>query len=133
VQQILSVGWFPVDEWAAALERWPELADEMPRDHLAYRAAIEHRLRVVSPQTVGARLVATPLTVEAVLDQEALAAEAGESEVPGSQIRGRAASLRAQQGFGTAWPPERNAACWCGSGRKYKQCCAALPAPPASG
>jgi hypothetical protein len=23
------------------------------------------------------------------------------------------------------WPPERNAACWCGSGRKYKKCCGA--------
>jgi hypothetical protein len=22
-----------------------------------------------------------------------------------------------------AWPPERNAACWCGSARKYKKCC----------
>ena len=22
-----------------------------------------------------------------------------------------------------AWPPERNGACWCGSGRKYKKCC----------
>lgn len=22
-----------------------------------------------------------------------------------------------------AWPPQRNAACWCGSGRKYKRCC----------
>ncbi|MFC6581654.1 SEC-C metal-binding domain-containing protein [Planomonospora parontospora] len=21
------------------------------------------------------------------------------------------------------WPPERNDPCWCGSGRKYKQCC----------
>jgi len=21
------------------------------------------------------------------------------------------------------WPPERNQACWCGSGRKYKRCC----------
>lgn len=21
------------------------------------------------------------------------------------------------------WPPARTAACWCGSGRKYKQCC----------
>jgi uncharacterized protein YecA (UPF0149 family) len=21
------------------------------------------------------------------------------------------------------WPPARNAACWCGSGRKYKKCC----------
>jgi uncharacterized protein YchJ len=22
-----------------------------------------------------------------------------------------------------AWPPPRNAACWCGSGSKYKKCC----------
>jgi uncharacterized protein YecA (UPF0149 family) len=21
------------------------------------------------------------------------------------------------------WPPARTAPCWCGSGRKYKQCC----------
>lgn len=24
-----------------------------------------------------------------------------------------------------AWPPGRNQPCWCGSGRKYKKCCAA--------
>ena len=24
-----------------------------------------------------------------------------------------------------AWPPGRNEPCWCGSGRKYKKCCAA--------
>jgi uncharacterized protein YecA (UPF0149 family) len=25
-----------------------------------------------------------------------------------------------------AWPPGRNQPCWCGSGRKYKKCCAAM-------
>ncbi|BBX96627.1 hypothetical protein MLAC_19210 [Mycobacterium lacus] len=25
-----------------------------------------------------------------------------------------------------AWPPGRNLQCWCGSGRKYKKCCAAM-------
>jgi uncharacterized protein YecA (UPF0149 family) len=24
-----------------------------------------------------------------------------------------------------SWPPGRNQSCWCGSGRKYKKCCAA--------
>lgn len=24
-----------------------------------------------------------------------------------------------------AWRPDRNQPCWCGSGRKYKKCCAA--------
>lgn len=26
-------------------------------------------------------------------------------------------------GNGLAWPPGRNDACWCESGRKYKRCC----------
>lgn len=30
-----------------------------------------------------------------------------------------------------AWPlPKRNEPCMCGSGRKYKQCCAHVPLPP---
>jgi uncharacterized protein YchJ len=27
------------------------------------------------------------------------------------------------QGRHMSWPPGRNQACWCGSGRKYKKCC----------
>jgi uncharacterized protein YecA (UPF0149 family) len=26
-----------------------------------------------------------------------------------------------------SWPPGRNQPCWCGSGYKYKKCCAATP------
>ena len=29
------------------------------------------------------------------------------------------------QGRTLVWPPGRNQPCWCGSGRKYKRCCAA--------
>jgi hypothetical protein len=29
----------------------------------------------------------------------------------------------ARRGLGIDYPPERNAPCWCGSGRKYKKCC----------
>ncbi|MHA6802773.1 SEC-C metal-binding domain-containing protein [Salinifilum ghardaiensis] len=43
-----------------------------------------------------------------------------------------------EAGRGLAWPPERNAACWCGSQRKYKKCCGAPgfaeePSSPAEG
>ncbi|MDP9434823.1 MAG: SEC-C metal-binding domain-containing protein [Actinomycetota bacterium] len=30
--------------------------------------------------------------------------------------------LGADAGLGLAWPPAKNAACWCGSGSKYKRC-----------
>ncbi len=29
-----------------------------------------------------------------------------------------------------AWPPARNDRCWCGSGRKYKQCCGSVRLAP---
>ncbi|MGH3504591.1 MAG: SEC-C metal-binding domain-containing protein [Nocardioidaceae bacterium] len=35
---------------------------------------------------------------------------------------GYAAEL-SQAGHAVPWPPGRNRACWCGSGRKYKHCC----------
>jgi hypothetical protein len=31
-----------------------------------------------------------------------------------------------------AWPPGRNAPCWCASGRKYKKCCGAVRRPAGS-
>jgi len=34
-----------------------------------------------------------------------------------------AAELATRPGARVAWPPERNGACWCGSGLKYKKCC----------
>jgi hypothetical protein len=125
VQQSLAVGWFPESEWALALQRWPSLAEEMPREHVAYRAAIEVRLRNVSAGTRGARLIMVALTVEAL---EAQADQDG-ADAGSTELRGRTASLLAGQGQGSPWPPGRNDPCWCASGRKYKHCCQALEAP----
>jgi tetratricopeptide (TPR) repeat protein len=55
---------------------------------------------------------------------DALTAEAGVGGDPAS-AENRAAYAR-KLSTGTVrlpWPPERNAACWCGSGLKYKKCC----------
>ncbi|MFB8761456.1 SEC-C domain-containing protein [Nocardiopsis alba] len=38
-------------------------------------------------------------------------------------LRSWARTLDGDSARPVAWPPERNAACWCGSGRKYKKCC----------
>jgi uncharacterized protein YecA (UPF0149 family) len=44
-----------------------------------------------------------------------------------AQLRARyAADLCSETSGVIAWPPGRNEPCWCGSGRKYKKCCAAL-------
>lgn len=126
VQRLMGIGWFPAEEWPLALERWPELGQEMPHDHAAYRAAIEAKVRTFSAHSPGATFVLAPLRV-AELDQRA--AEEG-MDAGSGEMRGRLSAELTQRGLGVPWPPARNAACWCGSAQKYKRCCAALPAPP---
>jgi uncharacterized protein YecA (UPF0149 family) len=121
VRVVLGVGWFPAEEWARAIERWPDLTDEMPAAHDEYRAAIEARLHNMRPQLKGARLGLVPLSVEEV---EARAAT-DELDAGSAEVRGRVAAEATRQGRAVPWPPARNEPCWCGSGAKYKRCCAA--------
>ena len=122
MQQILAIGWFPEPEWAEALVRWPVLAEEMPADHTAYRAAIEARMADIQARTRGARLM---MVSHSISDLDELA-EADSMDAGSAELRGRAASLLAQHGAGVAWPPNRNEHCWCRSSVKYKHCCGAL-------
>lgn len=46
-----------------------------------------------------------------------------EGRDPGSRATRLAYSDSLADDRDVTWPPERNAACWCGSGRKYKKCC----------
>jgi uncharacterized protein YecA (UPF0149 family) len=121
VQQTLAVGWFPAEEWSQAVERWPDLVDELPREHDAYLATIEARMADVNSRATGARLVMVALTVGAL--EERATADGMDSGSP--DLRGRVASTLAQNGAGTVWPPARNEPCWCASGAKYKYCCGA--------
>ena len=52
---------------------------------------------------------------------------AEQGQQPDSEARATyAAHLAAHAEPGVvSWPPGRNQPCWCGSGRKYKKCCAA--------
>jgi hypothetical protein len=128
VQQVLGVAWFDAAQWAAAIDRWPELTSEMPADHDAYRAAIEARVRAMQPQLPGVRLVLVPVTVREI--EERAAAEGVE---PGSaEARGYVAADGARAGRGVTWPPGRNEPCWCTSGEKYKRCCAGRRLPVAT-
>lgn len=66
------------------------------------------------------------LTVDGLLDH---ALSSGDD--PGSaEARSSYAAELLRVGGAVRWPPGRNDTCWCGSGKKYKQCCG--PIPPAA-
>ncbi|NOX30757.1 MAG: hypothetical protein GXP35_12035 [Actinobacteria bacterium] len=96
--------------------------DELPVEHGEYSQRIEARLKWMSKLTPGQALTVSPLSVNELRETEGENAGSGEG-------RSRFAAEIARTGRALRWPPTRNNACWCGSGRKYKKCCG--PTPPA--
>lgn len=122
----LSVAWFPAPEWEIAVERWPDLLDDLPREHSAYSREIEARLKRIGRAIPGRPLHVSPLSVDALVVHAAL-----EDQDPGTaEARAAYAAEVVRMGAARAWPPGRNDPCWCGSGRKYKLCCGPMPAAP---
>jgi hypothetical protein len=120
----LAIGWFPADQWTVACERWPDLLDSLPADHLVYSQATEARIKRIARHAPGNRLHVAAMTVDGL---EAHAEEAGHD--PGSgEARSAHAARLLQAGEALTWPPGRNEPCWCGSERKYKKCCGPVPA-----
>ena len=115
----IAVGWFPREELAAALDRWPEM-DGDQADADGYCRRFDARLRELLGVS-GRRPLIAPLRVGELIeyaDREGLDPSAASTRA------GLAVELD-RRGETVAWPPARNEPCWCGSGRKYKRCCAA--------
>ena len=119
---VVALAWFPATDYQEALARWPELATEGAakggKDHSAYNRALQRTLQDYAD--AGApRLFIAPIRIPAFLawcrehDRDPADARAGYS----------AALARRGDPSLIGWPPGRNQPCWCGSGRKYKQCC----------
>ena len=120
----LAIGWFPADQWPEAIERWPDLLDDLPADHLAYSQETEARIKRIAKHAHGSRLHVTAMSVDGL---QAHAEESGYD--PGSgEARSSYAATRLRAGDAVVWPPGRNEPCWCGSERKYKKCCGPVPA-----
>jgi hypothetical protein len=113
------VGWFPREERAAALGRWPELDGDLA-DADGYCRRFDARLRELLGLS-GRRPVIAQLRVGELTDY---ADRNGLDPSDASTRAGLAVELD-RRGETVAWPPARNEPCWCGSGRKYKRCCAA--------
>ncbi|MFI5754491.1 SEC-C metal-binding domain-containing protein [Streptomyces sp. NPDC051569] len=98
------------------LAAYPSLTAEYP-SHEAHLAQLESSLRDLS--TTG-----TPnlgIVTGTLPSYEAFAAS--ESTTPADPaLLPQYATTLAARGRATPWPPSRNASCWCGSGRAYREC-----------
>jgi uncharacterized protein YecA (UPF0149 family) len=111
----LSVFW-PEAEHGKLIARWPRLAAEVGATwdehkkqierHCAFVERAGHKVNQVSGDVAG---------FEAFLEDRRVTR-------PSSQDLHAYPELRTQLTM-VPWPPARTAPCWCGSGRKYKQCC----------
>ncbi|MFJ3665958.1 SEC-C domain-containing protein [Streptomyces sp. NPDC090106] len=103
-------------ELTELLAAYPTLTDEYPT-HEAHLATIESSLRELAAS-------GTPnlgIVTGTVPSYEAFAASEGTSPADPSLLPQYATTLAAR-GRAVAWPPQRAAGCWCGSGRGYGEC-----------
>ncbi|WIM97478.1 SEC-C metal-binding domain-containing protein [Actinoplanes oblitus] len=109
---------WPEPEFAELLARWPEHADSYHADWDQHRAGVERALAGWSASgTVHLGLLAG--SVDGLLTfAEAQGLDPAAEDTHGAYADEIADALGAVE-----WPPQRNAACWCGSGLKYKKCC----------
>jgi hypothetical protein len=111
----LAVFW-PQTEHAKLIARWPHLATEVGKTWDEHRRQVERHCAFID--RTGHSVSQTPGDIahfEAFLRDKRISD-------PSSDDLHAYPDLRTQPTM-MAWPPARTAACWCGSGRRYKQCC----------
>jgi hypothetical protein len=96
---------FPQAEFAKLIEQWPALAEAYGKDWDEHRARLEKDLVRLGGHTL---LKGTADGLAEQGDPTDPQTRTAYADKPGEEI---------------SWPPERNGACWCGSGLKYKKCC----------
>ncbi|MER5210362.1 SEC-C domain-containing protein [Streptomyces sp. NPDC002838] len=107
---------WPADELAELVSSYPALAAEYP-SHEEHLGTIEGALRELAAS-------GTPnlgIVTGTVPSYEAFAASEGASPGDVSLLPQYATTLAAR-GRAVGWPPQRGAACWCGSGTSYMAC-----------
>ncbi|GGL15982.1 SEC-C metal-binding domain-containing protein [Planomonospora parontospora] len=107
---------WPRADFERLVGRWPALAESEGADWDAHRAEVE--TGALEAGELGIRVSLLRCSFE---DFASFAEKAGGR--PGEDTVLAYAESRGPAGALVPWPPERNAPCWCGSGRKYKQCC----------
>lgn len=114
----IAVLYWPELEFEAFAAKWPSLAEGYGGTWEGHRAEVAATLATYR-STRSARVVVVPARFDDFL---AYASDHGLDPTGPGARSGYALEL-GRAGHGTAWPPERNASCWCGSGLPYKKCC----------
>lgn len=125
----VAVAWLPAGDYEQATSWWPDLAasdrvagPDGPLPHPQYCRAMQQ----VFVEYAEAGLPVMTIAPLRVAPFTAWCAEEGHQPDSADTRAEYAAHLAAKSDPGViAWPPGRNQPCWCGSGRKYKKCCAA--------
>ncbi len=122
---VAALAWFPADEFALAVARWPWLKDRWGANtYEEYSRALQGHL--LSFAAFDMKPWLAPIRVKAYMDWCAQR----ELDPAAQKNRAAYAAELARRGEIIPWPPGRNDPCWCGSGRKYKRCCATAPSAP---
>jgi hypothetical protein len=110
------------EDFHAVRLRWPESTTAYGDDYETYAGRIQREAR--SYEQSGATRVR--LVSGSLADYEAYAkAQQRDPAAPSTRRDYGEWCTRARPDRVRLWPPERNDACWCDSGRKYKKCCGA--------
>jgi tetratricopeptide (TPR) repeat protein len=125
----VALAWLPAGDYEQATRLWPELANSYrvagpdgPLPHPQYCREMQQQLVECAEAGIPGLAIA-PVRVAPFT---AWCAEQGHQPDSSDARAEYAAHLAATADPGViAWPPGRNQPCWCGSGRKYKKCCAA--------
>jgi SEC-C motif len=125
----VAFAWLPAGDYEQALRMWPDFAGsdrvagpDGPLPHRQYCRTMQHIL-VEYAEAGFPGMVIAPVRVAPFT---AWCAERGHQPDSAEARSEYAAHLAATADSSLiAWPPGRNEPCWCGSGRKYKKCCAA--------
>jgi uncharacterized protein YecA (UPF0149 family) len=111
----LSVFW-PEAEHQKLIARWPHLGAEVGTTWDEHRQRVERHCALISRVDHEVRQTPDEVTgLESFLQDNHI-------NDPTSKDLDGYPDLRTQPTM-VPWPPARTATCWCGSGRKYKQCC----------
>lgn len=122
-----AFAWFPPTEWKRAVEQWPAAA-QGHEEYQSYVRDLQAQL-LAFEESEGTRPSLAPLFIEAYSTW----AEAQDRD-PGAAATGADYAAEVVRiGNEVPWPPRRNEPCWCGSGAKYKKCCATVTAGGADG
>ena len=108
---------FAQGEFDRVLAQWPALAEPYGKNFDEHRAHLKRELgRLAGQGRTGLTLLPATLA--------GLTGFAGGDGGPADAQARAGYARRLATGTGQIpWPPERNGACWCGSGNKYKKCC----------